>query len=132
MPQVMYESPKKASGTPRRSDWIDESDSARRSVLEGKGWRIVDAREAPQEAEPAPLAPLPEVSTGEVPAESGEAVPLGDIDGLTAAQRDALIAAGYDTPAKLDAATDADLTAVEGVGMGTVRNLRKERKGGAT
>lgn len=37
-----------------------------------------------------------------------------------------VVAAGYDTPEKVRAATDEDLLAIDGVGKATVRKLREE------
>lgn len=125
MAQIMYESPKKSG---RRSGWIDEGDVKRRAVLEERGWRIVGRRQEPAQ-DAIVLTPLPEPETAELKLEE---TPLSGIDGLTAAQRAALIAAGFDSEDSLRAATDAELSAVPGVGMGTVRNLRKQLKGGAT
>jgi DNA integrity scanning protein DisA with diadenylate cyclase activity len=48
--------------------------------------------------------------------------------GVTVAQRDALVAAGFVTAADIRAATDEQLDAVDGIGPETVKKLREATK----
>lgn len=47
------------------------------------------------------------------------------IAALTAVQIEALIAAGFDSAEDIQAATDAELIAIDGIGKATVQNLRE-------
>lgn len=140
--QVMYESPKKdnprspASIQPHRSDWIDAGDTPSRQTLEGRGWTIVAERDEPAEAEPAsPHRRPPPVRRAGAEVAPTESRPprsfreraVGDY-GLTEAQTEVLMVAGYRDEDALRAASDNDLRAVEGIGPATVRNLRKALK----
>jgi hypothetical protein len=70
---------------------------------------------------------LREPAVGGARSEGGEVVPLteaGDLT-VTAAQRDALLAAGFKTAEDIRAATDEQLLAVPGIGPKTVADLRE-------
>lgn len=74
---------------------------------------------------PPPLAdtepPAPDASDSSVPPE-----PLAE--DLTAAQVEALTAAGIESRADIDAATDEDLLAIPGIGAAALRRLREGRR----
>lgn len=88
--------------------------------------RIADGRLLETQATPKPK-PV-EAAISQHGATTTTTSPTGsalDTPGLlTDAQRDALAAAGFFTPADIRAASDDDLTAVDGIGPATVQRLR--------
>jgi len=112
---LIYESPKRDK---KRSAPVAESDARTRAWLEGLGWRVVETVGILSEGQTETLAEPAETEASE---ESSEDV----FTHLSEEQRVALVAAGFDSEAALRAATDEQLRDVEGVGPGTVRNIRK-------
>ena len=78
-------------------------------------------------------APAPPPATTAPPPNGGEDRHPGDgsdevIPGVTVAQRDALVAAGFETVEDIRNATDEQLDAVPGIGPDTVKRLREATK----
>jgi hypothetical protein len=111
---LIYESPKKEK---LRSAPIAETDTAARTLLEARGWRIVERREeaSPEAVVVAPLA---------APVVEGKD-PFADYrDTLKDEQWAALTGAGYTTPDAIRAASDDDLRGVPTIGPAALRELR--------
>ena len=139
---VVYESAVQGSGLAgkkARSAPIPADNAKARETLERAGWKLVEEFEA----DAATAAQRGEVVTFEEDAarvdtliETTEApvfvTALGDqfwnSMGVTNAQRDALINTGYVGADSLNAATDAQLQEVPGIGAAAVRNIRKALK----
>lgn len=116
---LIYQSSKRASdrGGRTRSDAIAADNAKAREVLERAGWTVVETFERDEDAV----------------TETTEAEPVDvgftwDAAGVTDAQHKALFDAGFGTDSALNAATDAELQAVPGIGAATVRNLRRALK----
>lgn len=75
------------------------------------------------EAEPEPVVASRTVQTPPPATQDADVIP-----GVTVAQRDALVAAGFETTDDIRAATDDDLLAVDGIGHATVERLREATK----
>lgn len=113
MRTFIYESPK---GERHRSGPVLETETARRALLEERGWRVVETHDD--------TAPVREAVTEVVTVASDER-----FDFLTAEQRAALQKAGFTTEDALRNATDADLRNVQGIGPAAVRDIRKALTG---
>lgn len=151
---LIYQSNKRNSdrGGKTRSDAIAADNHKARAVLERAGWTVVERFEREDAAEPV-ASNLPRVAQELLAAERGEVeiawedvgvpeevtettevAPVNaagfdwDAAGVTEAQHKALFEAGFGTDSALNAATDAELQAVNGIGAATVRNLRKALK----
>ncbi len=120
MKQFVYQSPRKAAGRPLRSTWVDEANTATREVLEGKSWRIVEAREVG--------SPEPPTLVDENADLHADLNWMRLVGSLTDMQQQALLDAGFDTAEKLAAATDDTLRDVKGLGPAAVRNIRKAQQ----
>lgn len=107
---LVYESP-----TKQRSAPLDADNLRARTVLEGAGWKVVE------EFDTDAVTETVEMPAAETPSNWDE-LPL------TTAQWKSLVDAGYADEAALNAATDAKLQAVQGIGAATVRNIRKALK----
>lgn len=86
----------------------------------------VDTPVAAPEPQSAPARPAPTAAAPSPPATSSQQA--GPLDFLSAEQRAALTAAGYDTPEAIRAATDDQLDGVDGIGPATVARLREAVK----
>lgn len=150
---VIYENPNeyaKRNGRFQRSTPLLASDAKARATLERAGWRLVEEYEqdepvvdagnnlprivqelnAFQKGDEAALLALEEEAapdaedTTEAPVVTPAAFDWAGA-GLKSEQWDALTGAGYGTEDALNAATDAQLGEVKGVGEASIRNLRK-------
>lgn len=113
---LIYQSNKRNSdrGGKTRSDAIAADNVKARAILERAGWTVVERfSDTPDEV----------TETTEV-----EAVDFWSRTETTIGQVKALTDAGFGTEDALNAATDAELQAVNGIGAATVRNLRKALK----
>jgi hypothetical protein len=82
-----------------------------------------------QAAERGEIVPLQEPGVpGSLPPDPASASTDEVIPGVTVAQRDALVAAGFSTPDDIKGATDEQLLAVPGIGPETVKRLREAAK----
>lgn len=144
------------AGEKARSAPIPADNAKARETLERAGWKLVEEFEQEEADTEARASNLPRIAQEFLAAGQGEAelafeedaamvdtlietteapvfvTALGDQFwggmGVTDAQRDALINAGYVGADSLNAATDAQLQGVPGVGPATVRNIRKALK----
>lgn len=112
----IFESPKREK---RRSAPIAAGSPAEQT-LRARGWRLVET--VSDETLVEVVDTTPELPDQLPPAYAPIVL---DRAGLTDAQFQALVEAGYADADVLRAATDEDLRAVEGIGPAAVRNLRK-------
>lgn len=117
---LIYQSNKRNSdrGGKTRSDAIAADNVKARAILERAGWTVVETFERDDNA----VTETTEVKSVNVAWFDWDAA------GVTVAQHKALFDAGFGTDSALNAATDAELQAVNGIGAATVRNLRKALK----
>lgn len=145
----------KTAGKFPRSAPIAADNAKARAVLERAGWRVAEEFEQDDSAETAAvgnnlprvvqelnafergdmdalLALEAEVSSAEQVFDTTEVPAVNGFDyaaaGLKYEQWEALTLAGYGTEDALNAATDAQLGEVKGVGEASIRNLRKALK----
>lgn len=108
----------KTAGKFPRSAPIAADNAKARAVLERAGWHVAEK----YDAETSPENTVDADDTTEVAPVAGFA--WADA-GLKPEQWEALNAAGYGSEDALNAATDAQLGDVKGVGEASIRNLRK-------
>ena len=101
---MIFENPRKGEAWQR----VETDDPVRTSIRQRAGWREVAEAEQSEEEQmeaPGPLAGL------ELPEKATKA----------------LVKAGFDSPEKVQAASDEELLAVSGIGEATLAHLREAR-----